>query len=202
MLVGIYQVIPFIVGVGFYYVMDLWLRHRFIPKRPIHEKRDWVFHVGGLIAIIFILIQPFIMPWLGLYTAEWWGLVLQGIGVGLFIGGIFLIGWVRFHLKHFFSEEIELQPGHRVVNTGPYLWVRHPLYSASFISLLGLVLINPSLIELLLFCFVLWHFSKRAKLEEALLIRELPGYKEYAAVTPPFIPRFWREKVKRNSELT
>lgn len=191
MLTGIYQTIPVSIGIITYYVIDTWLVHRFGPKRAIGEKRDWVMTVVILLVVTLIVIQPFALPGLGLNITEWWGLVVQGVGLACFITAMVLIVWVRFHLKQFFSEEVELQPGHSVVKTGPYAWVRHPLYSAFFLGALGMLLINPTIIELLCLCFVLWHFPNRAKQEEALLSRELPGYAEYVAVTPGFVPRFW-----------
>jgi protein-S-isoprenylcysteine O-methyltransferase Ste14 len=56
------------------------------------------------------------------------------------------------------------------------------------------MLINPSLPTLLLAVYTFWDFTRAARQEEALLARNLPGYKAYIARTNAFIPNFKRFK--------
>jgi len=188
MITGIYQSIPIVFMMIAYYVIDTWMMRRYTPKRTLVEKRDRLNTTVTFIAIVFIVLQPLLMPWLGLLITARWGLVLQILGVIILLLGMLLIIWVRLHLKNLFSERVELQEGHYLVNTGPYALIRHPLYSAFFLMLFGLLMVKPGIIELCLFGFAFWHFSKLAKEEDVLLSKELPGYKEYMAVTPSFVP--------------
>jgi protein-S-isoprenylcysteine O-methyltransferase Ste14 len=99
-----------------------------------------------------------------------------------------LMVFTRLHLRELFSESVEMQPEHFVVRTGPYAHVRHPLYTAFFFMMFGQLLVTPAIIELLLFGFVIWHFTGMALQEEVILSRDLPGYQEYMAATSRFLP--------------
>ena len=118
---------------------------------------------------------------------------MQALGVVCLIGAFALMVWVRRHLQDLFSEKVELQPGHHLVNTGPYTFVRHPLYTAFFMIGLGLLLITPAIIELALVGFIFWHFSRLATAEEALLSVQIPGYSAYMTMTPRFFPAIGRK---------
>jgi protein-S-isoprenylcysteine O-methyltransferase Ste14 len=192
MLTGIYQSIPLLVTLVAYYILDIWLMRSYHPDRTIIEKRDTLNTSVSFIAIILIVIQPVVLPGLGVHITTRWGLVVQMVGVACLVSGLILFVWVRMHLRNLFSEQVELQPGHYVVQTGPYAWVRHPMYSTFFLLIFGHLLIKPALIELFLLCFVIWHFSNLAQEEERLLSKELPGYQAYMAVTPRFVPAVWR----------
>lgn len=192
MLTGVYQSIPLIVLLIVYYMLDIWLMRRFNPNRGLLEKRDTLNTTTIFIALTLIVLQPVFMPWLGIHITASWGLIVQVIGVLLIMLGFLLMVWVRLHLKGLFSEQVELQPGHHLVNTGPYAYIRHPLYTTFYLMALGLLLIKPAVFELFILCFILWHFSKLAKKEDTLLSKELPGYKEYMAITPAFLPTPWR----------
>ena len=168
---------------------------RYKPGRTFTEKRDMLIAVAAFAAVILVVIQPLVMPWVGVRITARWGLVIQAIGVACLVIGLLLVRWARLHLRNLFSEQVELQPGHYVVNTGPYALVRHPLYTTYVLMVFGQLLIKPAIIELLLLCFVIWHFSRLARVEEALLSEKLPGYKEYMTITPRFVPTFWHVRI-------
>jgi len=141
---------------------------------------------------MFIILQPILLPRLGLHVEARWGALLQAVGLLLLIGALALHWWSRAHLQQFYAERVELQPGHVLVETGPYAYVRHPLFSPFFAFVAGLLLINPALPTLLLTLYAVWDLTRAARQEEQLLSRELPGYTEYMARTPPFLPRLSR----------
>lgn len=62
----------------------------------------------------------------------------------------------------------------------------------ALLQAVGLLLINPALPTLLLTLYAMWDLTRAARQEEQLLSRELPGYTEYMARTPPFLPRLSR----------
>ena len=89
---------------------------------------------------------------------------------------------------------MEIQPEHKVIDTGPYRLIRHPVITSFFGIALGLFLVNPALTTIAALLYTIWDFTRAAQQEEALLTRTLPGYTEYAQQTPRFLPRVWRSR--------
>ena len=143
----------------------------------------------AMIAAAFVVVQPTVLPWLGLSTAAWWGLLVQALGLVSVLGALALHWWARTHLGQFYGEREELQPGQTLVTTGPYAYMRHPIYTSYFLLAGGLLLINPALPTLLAVLYAFVDFSLATRREEKLLVESLPGYADYAARTPRFLPR-------------
>ncbi|MGI6173378.1 MAG: methyltransferase family protein [Christensenellales bacterium] len=92
----------------------------------------------------------------------------------------------------YLSRTVEVQEGQKVIDSGLYGIVRHPMYSATLILFLstGLVLGSPISFFILLLYIPL--IAKRIRREEVLLSRELEGYEEYRSrVKYRLIPRIW-----------
>jgi protein-S-isoprenylcysteine O-methyltransferase Ste14 len=97
-----------------------------------------------------------------------------------------------FRENSFASTVVEVTPEQKVISSGPYARVRHPLYSASFL----LFLATPpalghlwGLVPAALLCGVI---VVRLLDEERLLVQELPGYEEYRRKVPDrLIPGIW-----------
>lgn len=188
MLTGPFQSFIIVLALVVYYLVDTWLVKQYSPTRKLTENRDSLNTPVTLAAVALMVAQPIWMPWLGVRVPGWVGGVMQGLGVVCLIGAFALMVWVRRHLRDLFSEKVEIQPGHHLVNTGPYAFVRHPLYTAFFMVGFGLLLITPALIELALLGFIFWHFSRLATAEENLLSAQIPGYPAYMKTTPRFFP--------------
>lgn len=194
MLAGVYQSAAILFVVVAYYVMDFALiarydRHRAGEGSRRTSGRSWDYTLALALALGFVTLQPVLFPWMGAHVEAAWGLLVQITGAALATGGLALHGWARLHLRQFYAERVELQESHRLVDTGPYAHVRHPTFTAFFIGVVGLLLVNPALPTLLLTLYTFWDFSRAARQEEALLSRNVPGYAEYMARTPPFFPR-------------
>lgn len=138
--------------------------------------------------------------WLALMGADaqrWhWSHVplwLEAMG-GLLIAGGFLATVPVFAANSFAAPVIEVQGerGQHVIDTGPYALVRHPMYAASALYLVGMPLLFGSWIGLLGTAVFLIGVSWRAMGEEQTLKRELPGYAEYMARVPwRLVPYLW-----------
>lgn len=77
----------------------------------------------------------------------------------------------------------------RLVTNGFYRWVRHPIYSAVLLIVVGLVLGSGSVARLTVGAITVAFFNAKAAWEERRLAARYPGYGAYAAVTPRFVPR-------------
>ncbi len=79
----------------------------------------------------------------------------------------------------YLSRTIEVQEGQKVIDTGLYGIVRHPMYSATILLFLAMPLVLGSIISFFVFLLYPILIAFRIKGEEKLLEAELPGYAEY-----------------------
>jgi protein-S-isoprenylcysteine O-methyltransferase Ste14 len=109
---------------------------------------------------------------------------------------IFLLGWVAiffvFRENSFASATVELAPDQRVVSTGPYALVRHPMYAGGLVMLLGIPIALGSWWALLVIVALIPALIWRLIDEERFLARNLPGYAEYQRkLLYRLIPMIW-----------
>jgi len=193
MLIGIPQSLATLLTILLFYAMDFLLIRRYDKKRQASGSGrawDFTFFIFAMVAVL--VLQPVLLPWLSFTTSEPWGLWIQVLGVIVIIASLALHFWSRVHLQHYYAERVEVQPEHKVIDTGPYALMRHPVISSFFGIAAGLFLINPSLVTIAALLYTIWDFSRAARQEEELLSRTLPGYAEYARQTPRYLPRLWR----------
>ena len=92
----------------------------------------------------------------------------------------------------YLSRTIEVQENQKVIDTGLYGVVRHPMYAATILLFLTMPLILGSIISFVIFLIYPLVIAKRIKNEEEVLERELDGYSEYKKkVKYKMIPFIW-----------
>ena len=92
----------------------------------------------------------------------------------------------------YLSRTIEVQENQKVVDTGLYGIVRHPMYAATILLFLSMPLVLGSIISFAIFLMYPFIISKRIKNEEQVLEKELAGYSEYKKkVKYKMIPFIW-----------
>lgn len=92
----------------------------------------------------------------------------------------------------YLSRTIEVQAGQKVVDTGLYGIVRHPMYAVTILLFLSMPLVLGSIISFLIFLIYPVILAKRIKNEEKVLEEQLAGYKEYKQkVKYKLIPLVW-----------
>jgi protein-S-isoprenylcysteine O-methyltransferase Ste14 len=106
------------------------------------------------------------------------------------------LGWLAiffvFKENSFTTATIELAPDQRVISTGPYALVRHPMYAGGLVLLLGIPIALGSWWGVLAFVTIMPALIWRLIDEERFLARNLPGYTEYQEkVRYRLIPRVW-----------
>lgn len=112
------------------------------------------------------------------------------LGVALFAGGLALRWYAIIYLGRFFTVNVSVAADHKVVDSGPYTWIRHPSYSGALVAFLGLGICSENYGSLaVLVVPVALAFLRRIGIEEAVL-REALGasYTAYAARTKRLIP--------------
>ena len=123
--------------------------------------------------------------------------LLAWVMVLVVVAGIAFCCWARVHLGRLWSANVKRLEGHRVVDTGPYGLVRHPIYTGFIVIYLGLAMLCGSalaLAGLVMMTFGLWI---KARLEEQFLSEELgaAAYAAYKARTPMLVPRMTQRPV-------
>ncbi|MEN4100870.1 MAG: isoprenylcysteine carboxylmethyltransferase family protein [Anaerolineaceae bacterium] len=178
-----------------FYIIDFVLIRRYDKQRKsTSSARSWDYTLYMFLGVVVIVAQPLIFPGLSIMIHHPMGLAVQAVGICLVCLSLYLNVWARKHLQQFYAERVEVQPEHSIIESGPYAYIRHPVFTSLFGLVIGLMLINPSLPTLLLAVYTFWDFTRAARQEEALLARNLPGYKAYIARTNAFIPNFKRFK--------
>jgi protein-S-isoprenylcysteine O-methyltransferase len=112
------------------------------------------------------------------------------LAVLLLVGGIALRIWAIRHLGRFFTVDVGIQQGHKVVADGPYRFVRHPSYSGSLVALVGVGFLSFNWLGLILIitCTLLAYALRVPVEEKAMLAQFGAEYAEYAARTKRLIP--------------
>ena len=120
-------------------------------------------------------------------------LVLQIVGAILLVSSFPLMA-LTFRENSFLSPAVRIQQerGQTVVSTGPYHYVRHPLYAGAIPFFLGTPLLLGSWYGLLFALVMIAGMGLRAVMEERMLREELPGYDSYMTeVKYRLIPYVW-----------
>jgi protein-S-isoprenylcysteine O-methyltransferase Ste14 len=124
-------------------------------------------------------------------TAVRWPMFFVGI---MFMAvGIAIRQWSIFTLGRFFTAEVRVQVGQRVIDKGPYRWVRHPSYAGLILFLTGVGLALTNAISLLILAVVpTVGLVVRIRFEERSLKAELGDpYRRYAATRKRLLPGVW-----------
>lgn len=193
MFLGIPQSIATLASIILFYTMDFVLIRRYDKQRQASGSgRAWDFTLFIFAMVAILVLQPILIPILSLQIKETWGLFIQILGILTLVIALSLHIWSRVHLQHYYAERVEVQPEHKVIDTGPYKLMRHPVITSFFGIATGLFLINPALTTLAALIYTIWDFTRAAHQEEDLLTKTLPGYADYVRRTPRFLPRVWR----------
>ena len=162
------------------------LRKRLDAKEKQSEQNT-VIKLSGL-----MFIAGFVVAGLGFR----FGWVILPKSVSIIFAAAFIFAYILYALvlkqNTYLSRTIEVQEGQRVVDTGLYGVVRHPMYSATLLLFLSMPLVLGSLYAFLIFLIYPFLIAKRIKYEEEFLSKELQGYSEYVKkVKYRLIPFIW-----------
>jgi len=118
-------------------------------------------------------------PWIG-----WTGIALTFVGVAVAI-------WARYCLGVYWSARVTLKEDHRLIRSGPYALVRHPIYTGMLMGTTGAALVAGEWRGVLAVVLLLAAHSRKALREEGLLSKEFgEEYASYRQSTGFLFPRF------------
>lgn len=163
------------------------LLRRRLKLREERERQSRIQRLGSVVWLALLLV-PGLDQRFG-WSSVPWPVVL--IGDALVLAGYLL--FVRVMRENSYaSRVIEVQEGQQVITTGPYAVVRHPMYLAVLIMLAATPLALGSWVAMVPALGTPFLFVWRVRDEEALLLTDLPGYREYAQrIRYRLIPGLW-----------
>jgi protein-S-isoprenylcysteine O-methyltransferase Ste14 len=159
--------------------------------KPDQKAWDKVFFaIANLLFLAWLILMPLDAVRFRWSQMPGW---LQVIG-GILLLISFYLFFITFRENAYLSPAVRIQSdrGQMVVSTGPYHHVRHPMYAAAIIFMLGIALLLGSWYGLVFLFFLIAWIALRAVREEQTLREELPGYDEYMKqVKYRLIPHVW-----------
>lgn len=186
LLMAILFIPMFIAGIALMVKNPKLLKERLDFKEKQSDQK-WVVALSGL---MFLL--GFITSGLN-YRYNWSKIpnVVTIISSVLFLFGYALYGEILRENAHL-SRTIKVEEGQKVIDTGLYGIVRHPMYAASVLMFLSIPLILGSIVSFFIFLPYPILIAKRIKNEEMVLEKDLEGYMEYKKkVRYKLIPFVW-----------
>lgn len=162
---------------------------------PLHkEQKAWD---KALMLLFFIAgIGLYLLPGFDVIRYEWSDplpLWIRVIAMLIHIPCLVLLGWIM-HENTYLSQvvKIDKERDHKVITTGPYAVVRHPMYTVTIILLFAVPVALGSRFSLIISLFLTVLLIVRTYLEDRTLHTELAGYPEYAKQTIyRLIPGIW-----------
>ena len=155
----------------------------------IASRTASILSILALAASAAYIIDPTWIDWASLPLPLW----ARWLGVGVAVAGFGLLEWAHRALGREWSEQPRLTQSQHLVQSGPYHWVRNPIYS-SFLLILGSTLLISAnwLVGLLWLASVGIDTAVRIRYEEARIgARFDDEYRDYAARTGRLVPRLW-----------
>ena len=102
--------------------------------------------------------------------------------------GLWIAIWARATLGGNWSSRVALKEGHELIQRGPYRLIRHPIYSGLLLMVLGTAILAGRVSDFFALLICLGVFWAKARQEELLLTKHLPGYSEYMVRTKALVP--------------
>jgi protein-S-isoprenylcysteine O-methyltransferase Ste14 len=130
------------------------------------------------------------MPWGALNLRLWpHSLLAYGIGLALLVAGLAFAVWARVHLGRNWSGSVTVKEGHELIRSGPYAYVRHPIYTGLITAVLGTATISGTLRAALGLVIITLSLVRKLRTEEAFMRDAFPGeYQRYCAQVPALVP--------------
>lgn len=157
-----------------------------------NEKQEKIFFNLYLLGYL-LLVLYFLTPWLDfahLPFPAW----LRWSGAGVTALGIGFFGWAHQALGNNWTIVLALSGQHQLVTSGPYRWIRHPMYTGFFIIGIGFLLLSANwLVGLLYLGSLLVMYLARVRAEEEMMIGRFGDeYRRYMQRTGRLLPRLFK----------
>lgn len=140
--------------------------------------------------MIWILLQV-VLGLILVWPFNGWGYDAKALpGYAVVILGLAGLFWTLRHNRPAnWQARPEIKPGADLILTGPYQWVRHPMYVATLIFLFGFVLLDRHWMDAAAWLLMALTFLFKSRIEDRLLREKFADYEAYYSSTGAFFPR-------------
>jgi protein-S-isoprenylcysteine O-methyltransferase Ste14 len=161
-------------------------------KAILHEGKATFFLriLLFMVLLTYLFLYSIYPPFMNMIHFEfpiwlrWLGTLFAFIGVGFWI-------YSQALLDKYWSPQLQIQKEHRIVISGPYRVIRHPIYTAMSIWAIGLALFTANMVFTVLAVLTIIGLILRVPKEEKMMIEQFgEEYKKYIQSTGRYFPRF------------
>jgi protein-S-isoprenylcysteine O-methyltransferase Ste14 len=157
------------------------------PAKSSESKRSTIFHQVVMNSAYVILFWP--IPGLRGWFLSAHSPYLMPVGVAIEAAGIALAIWARRHLGRNWSAAVRIGEGHELVRSGPYRWLRHPIYTGVLFMVLGIAIVSAQYHALLALAILFVAYIRKTGLEEDILEKQFgAAYDDYRKHSWRLIP--------------
>ncbi|HEY7640477.1 MAG TPA: isoprenylcysteine carboxylmethyltransferase family protein [Steroidobacteraceae bacterium] len=156
-------------------------RHETLPSRLAHI-------VPLMLAFLLLFPERSLIPALGqrfmpYFAAAFW------VGAALTLAGLLFTVWARVHIGRNWSGTVTVKHDHDLITSGPYRYVRHPIYSGLVLAFVGSALARGEWRGVVALALVVGSFWRKLRLEERWMREQFgSAYEEYSRRVAALIP--------------
>ena len=164
-----------------------------LPERNGRKYPFWV-QIAMVILGLILCAGMFYFLWIPLFSLSIkTSFIMDVIGLILYLAGCVFMLWARRTLGKMWgistSQNVKLREDHQIIQSGPYAFVRNPMYFGWAVAMFGLILLYPVWMVLLMFLLSMVTFIGRAHREDAALAERFgEAWAEYKKRTKFLIP--------------
>ena len=192
--------LPFKIATGILLLMQAVTRARYRKVRETvrrgsirHEGRERVIYVLVSVAWVVVVLYP-VTSWLDRFHIPIPGWI-RWVGSGILLIGNLLFWWSHAALGRNWSPVTEIRVGHQLVTSGPYRYIRHPMYAAFFLAGIGLSLLTANWVVACAYLgSVTLMYVLRVSSEEEMMLEQFgDAYRDYMDRTGRLVPRLYKK---------
>lgn len=164
-----------------------------IKTKPVQHRET----VSSRLSYTVVTFVAFYLVFAGDVRPEWLRLhilpanpTVTVLGIVVTVAGIALAFWARAFLGGNWSGTVTVKVGHQLVRTGPYRWVRHPIYSGLILALLGTAIERRQVRGLIAIVLLYIGFKIKSRIEERTMVSTFGAqYDDYSRTTGAIVPK-------------
>lgn len=167
-----------------------WMQSRQVKSTVRREswRSRWMHFAPLLIAALLLWAPKLPLP---LLEDRWLPVTLWQLlaGEAMTMAGLGFTVWARRHLGRNWSVVVTIKQGHELVTSGPYAWVRHPIYTGLLLAFAGSALAQGEWRGVLALALAIWALGCKLRLEERWLREQFgPAYQAYCGRVAALLP--------------
>jgi protein-S-isoprenylcysteine O-methyltransferase Ste14 len=164
-----------------------WYAAAFWQHKPVAEAPRQQYRLHIFLVLIGLMLTFGVVPWI--FPPLWIaGPVLGWSMVALTALALAFTWWARLHMGRLWHGGVSRTADHRVIDSGPFALVRHPIYSGMILGFITVAVAQGRFLALFGAGMITLGFALKARVEERFLEDALPDYADYRKRVPMLVP--------------